>query len=186
MKRIVLSVITVSVLIGAVCFAAGLFTPEVIQEESCPLCRAIKHSGRQYGFGFTHIEDVPFTDWFRQNVEPDHGLDPGHPHNWLKSGCTMQSNATSTKVEEDCAWIPAIFLVRPEVELAALRQLPDRGTRLTLLRSLNTDSRLDNTRRIRLLVEYYFVDRDKVAWSEWWKVNAHEFGMNPNDETVRN
>ena len=185
MKRTVFSITTIIALVGVVCFAAGVFTPEVIHEESCPLCRSITQSGKRYGFGFSHVEDVPFTEWYRQNIDPDHGLDPGHPHTWLKSGCTLQSRSQSALVDEDCTWIPAVFLIRPEVELAALRQLPDRDSKLALLRSLNTPNREDNTRRIRVLVEYYFVQRDKIAWSDWWRINAREFGMAPVDEPVK-
>jgi len=185
LKRILFSVITIVCLLGVIGFAAGVFTPEIVHEESCPLCRAIKQSGHRYGFGFTHVEDVPFTEWYRQNIDPDHGLDPGHPHVWLKSGCTLQSRVQSSAVDEDCTWIPAVFLIRPEVELAVLRQLPDRDTKLGLLKSLNTDNRADNTRRVRLLVEYYFVARDKVTWSDWWRANAREFGLSPVEQPVR-
>jgi hypothetical protein len=177
MKRNIISIITVIAVFAVIGYSAGLFTTEVLNEESCPLCRAIRYSGKQYGFGFSKIEDVPFTHWFRQNIDPDHGLDIGHPHIWFKSGCTLKSKAQTASVDEDCTWIPSVFLIRPEVELAALQQIPDRETRLTLIKSLNTGVREENTRRVRLLVEYYFVEKDHIPWSDWWKNNSYQFGI---------
>lgn len=179
MKRGIISAVVMIAILGIIGYAGGLFTTEVLHEESCPYCRAIRYSGRQYGFGFSRIEDVPFTNWYRQNIDADHGLDIGHPHVWYKSGCTLKSKAQVPNVDEDCTWIPTIFLIRPEIELSVLQQMNDRESRLALIKSLNTDKREDNTRRVRLLVEYYFVQRDKIAWSEWWKLNAFQFGLGP-------
>ena len=179
MKRGIISAVTLIAILSVIGYAGGLFTTEILHEESCPFCRAIRYSGKQYGFGFSRIEDVPFTNWYRQNIDNDHGLDIGHPHVWMKSGCTLKAKPQTTVVDEDCTWIPAVFLIRPEVELAVLQQINDREMRLALIKSLNTDKRDENTRRIRILVEYYFVERDHIAWSEWWRRNAFEFGLGP-------
>jgi hypothetical protein len=177
MKRNIVMALTLIGIFGVVGYAGGLFTREVLSEESCPYCRAIRYTGRHYGFGFGKIEDGQFTNWYRQNIDADHGLDIGHPHVWYKSGCTLKPKPQSMVVDEDCTWIPTVFLIRPEIELAALQQIPDRETRLALIKSLNTDKREDNTKRVRLLVEYYFVARDRTPWSDWWKRNSYEFGI---------
>src|SRR5258708_18214751 len=106
MKRGIISAVTLIAILGVIGYAGGLFTTEVLHEEACPFCRAIRYNGRQYGFGFNRIEDVPVTNWYRQNIDEGDGLGIRHPHSWLKSRSHLQAKAHSTLVDQDLSLIP--------------------------------------------------------------------------------
>ena len=162
MKRFIVSVITIGALAGIVGYAAGLFTQEERQEYSCTLCRAIRHDGRTYGVQYSRVEDSDFTPWYRDNIDPGHGIDESHPHSW------QQSEGPNSA---------AVFLLRPEVQLAVIRRIPDKLTQAAVLRAINSPNRNANLRRVRLLVEYAHVDARAGSWDRWWSRNAHVFGL---------
>src|SRR2546423_11964246 len=143
MKRFFVSVITIALLAAVVGYAAGLFTQEERQELSCTLCRAIRYDGKTYGVQYSRIEDTSFTEWYRENIDPGHGIDESHPHAWQNS---EGQNAA------------AVFLLRPEIQLAVIRRIPDKLTQAAVLRSINSQNKAANVQRVRLLVEYAHVD----------------------------
>src|SRR5687767_11040088 len=162
MKRFIVSVITIGSLAALVGYAAGLFTQEERAEYSCTLCRAIRYDGKTYGVQYTRIEDTAFTPWFRENIDPGHGIDDSHPHSWQHT---------------DGSDSAAVFLLRPEVQLAVMRRIPDRLTQAAVLRAINSPNRSANIRRVRLLVEFAHVDARAATWDRWWLRNAHAFGL---------
>lgn len=177
MQRLIISVLVVVTIIGIVGYAAGLFTGEVRREDACLLCRATRYSGRHYGFAYERIEDSPVSVWYRANIDPQHGQDPQHPHHWQQSACTVTVRPGLGTTDYSCSWVAPIFLLRPEIQLFALQQIEDKATQVGLIHALNSPSRKANTRRIRLLIEYYYIDRHNVAWSTWWSRHAATFGM---------
>ena|SRR5687768_1339953 len=162
MKRFIVSVITIGFLGAVVGYAAGIFTQEERQEYSCTLCRAIRYDGKTYGVQYTRIEDSDFTTWYRENIDPGHGIDDSHPHSWQHS-----EGPTAA----------AVFLLRPESQLSVMRRIPDRLTQAAVLRAINSPNRAANIRRVRLLVEYAHVDARAGNWDRWWSRNAHAFGL---------
>ena len=162
MKRFIVSVITIGLLAGIVGYAAGLFTQEERQEFSCTMCRAIRHDGKTYGVQYSRVEDTEFTPWYRDNIDPGHGVDQFRPHTWHRS-----TGPTA----------PAVFLLRPEVQLTVMHKIPDRLTQAAVLRSINSSSRELNVRRVRLLVEFAHVDAKVGHWNTWWARNSHVFGL---------
>jgi len=179
MQRLIVSVLTIATVLAIVGYAAGFFTGEVHREDACLLCRATRYSGQHYGFSYERIEDSSLTAWYRQNIDPQHGLDPQHPHSWEQSACTVKVKPGFGSTDYLCNWVAPIFLLRPEIELFALQQIPDKTTQVGLIHSLNSPSRKTNTRRIRRLIEYYYIDQHQVSWNVWWRKNAALFGMSP-------
>ena len=162
MKRIIVSLITIGCLVGIVGYAAGVFTQEERAENSCTLCRAIRYDGKTYGFQYTRIEDSIFTPWYRENIDPGHGIDDSHPHSWQPSEGPKSA---------------AVFMLRPESQLSVMRRIPDRLTQAAVLRAINSPNPAANIRRVRLLVEYTHVDARAGNWYGWWQKNAHAFGL---------
>jgi len=177
MRRIAIVTSTV-LLLGAVAgYASGLLTGEVRREDACRLCRASRYSGRQYGIPYSRVDEGEMTRWYRENIDPRHGLDPDRPHSWEQSACTMVVQPLFGRQDFSCGAMPAIFLLRPEIELEALRQIQDKATQVALIRSLNSGSRPETYRRLRRLIEYYYVDRGRMPWSKWWQLHQAEFGL---------
>src|SRR5204863_3723576 len=114
------------------------------------------------GVQYSRIEDTPFTEWYRENIDPGHGIDESHPHAWQTS---EGQNAA------------AVFLLRPEIQLAVIRRIPDKLTQAAVLRSINSQNKAANVQRVRLLVEYAHVDARAATWDQWWARNAHAFGL---------
>ncbi len=162
---------------GAVVYSTGVVVPSTEREESCPICRAVQYSGRQYGLAYSRIEESSFTRWYRCNVDPDHGLDPDHPHTWYPSRCSATVTPGVDTLDTECLDIPVIFLIRPEVEMEVLQRIPDKLMRSAFIASLNTPNRQDNVRRIRLLVQYSYVLKDREPWEAWWRRHAGDFGL---------
>src|SRR2546423_12230578 len=126
MKRVIATGLTILVAGIAIGFMMGLFVGTPEREESCIICRALRYNDRQYGVTYSRVEEGEFTRWYRENVDPDHGLDSDHPHSWLPSGCVTKVQPGVDRLDTDCTWIPPIFMVRPEVELAMLKHMPDK------------------------------------------------------------
>jgi hypothetical protein len=179
MRRVVVSVLLILLVLSIVGYAGGLFTGEVRREESCLLCRATRYSGRHYGFAYERIEDSVLTDWYRKTIDPLHGREPDHPHQWQQSACTVTVHPFVGNLDYTCTSVAPIFLLRPEIEMEVLQRIPDPATQVALLHSLNSPSRKMNTRRIRLLIEYYYIDKDEMPWNQWWQKHAAEFGLAP-------
>ena len=176
--RAIVTIIGVVVCLGiAVVYGSGVIAPSTEREETCPICRAVKYSGRQYGISYSRVEENGFTRWYRANVDPDHGLDPDHPHTWYSSRCDAAVAPNQDILDSQCPDVPVLFLVRPEVELEALQHIPDRAMRSAFIASLNSPSRQENVKRIRLLVQYTYMQKDRVPWSYWWRRHAATFGL---------
>jgi hypothetical protein len=176
MRRILMTLM-VLLIFGAIAgYASGLFTGEVRREDSCLLCRAVRYSGKQYGFRYRRIEDTIMTDWYRKHIDPKHGQ-PGHPHRWRQSACTVAVEPMTGNVDFNCDWVPPIFLLSPEIQRAVLEQIPDQQTQVALIHALDSPSRKQNVRRVRLLIQYYYIDRHEMSWANWWKMHAAEFGL---------
>jgi len=160
--RVIASILTISFLVGIVGYAAGIFTQEERQEYSCTLCRAIRYDGKTYGVRYTRVEDTAFTPWFRDNIDPSHGIHESRPHSW------QHSKGDNTA---------AVFLMRPEVQATVMQRVPDRLTQAAILRSVNSPNRNANVRRVRKLVEYAHIDARGATWDRWWARNAPVFGL---------
>src|SRR5205814_2251728 len=113
----------------------------------------------------------------RVNIDPSDGLDPRHPHTWAQSECTQTVRPGLGNVDYTCSWVPTIFLLRPEIELNVLERMPDKASQVTLIKSLNSSDRKASAQRVRLLIEYYYIERPQQGWSRWWKRHAPDFGM---------
>lgn len=173
--------LSISALIAAVVavagYVGGMFTGEVRREESCSLCRAIRYSGYQYGFPYSRVEDGPLTAWYRQNVDSRHGLDAQVPHDWHQSACIVTIKPGFGDMDYSCMRVPPVFLLRPEILVDVLKSVPDRETQTGIIRSLNTTDRRAATRRVRLLIEYYYIERNENTWPRWWRLHAADFGL---------
>ncbi len=179
MRRILASTLTLCLVVLAAGYSAELFTGEVRYEEGCVLCRAIRVTGKRYGLSYTRVEENALTQWYRLHVDPLHGLDPQHPHIWRQSACTVVKNRGWGVADYNCAWVSPIFLLRPEIELAVLGDIPDTDTQLALIHSLGTSHRKAASERTRLLIEYYYIYRGHVPWKTWWREHAYAFGLAP-------
>jgi len=177
MQRLILTVVTAVVILGFAGYTAGLFTDEVRKEESCVLCRATRFSGRRYGFHYEHIEEGPLTEWYRQNIDPQHGLDSAHPHIWQQSACTVTLRPRGQAAQYDCVQTAPLFLLRPDIEEMILEKLNNRNAQRRLIEALNDRNQRVSTERVRWLLEYYYLDQDTVPWPQWWKQHAADFGM---------
>lgn len=180
MRRIVVTFLTLLALFGVVGFTAGLFTSEEQREDSCMICRAIRYSGRHYGIPYQRVENGPLTEWYRLNIDPQHGRDAQHAHVWRQSACTDYVRPGFDGISHDCSWLPPLFALSPDIELAVLRQIPDRRTQVRVIRSLNSVSRKANAKRVNLLIQFYDVDSKDMSWSRWWRLHSDEFV--PDDE----
>ena len=177
MKRKVTSILVASAIGLVMCYAAGAFTSELRTEEGCTLCRAVRYAGHHYGVGFERVEDNAFTAWYRTNIDPKHGLAPGHPHNWLPSGCTRRVRSGFFPEEKECVAVPPVFNLRPELLLEVLQQVPDTFTQVAIIRSLNSPDQEANARRVNLLIDYHYVASSRMSWQAWWRQNAQKFGV---------
>ena len=176
MKRKTTTILVIVAVTLTMCYAAGAFTGELRTEEGCSLCRAIRYSGHHYGVGFARVEDGAFTQWYRKNIDPKHGLDPGHPHVWQTSGCTFRARTGFGSAERECFAVAPLFNLRPEILLDVLQQVPDAGTQVAIIRSLDSPDQQASARRVNLLIDYYYVARRHGTWREWWRENAPRFG----------
>jgi hypothetical protein len=179
MKRVLVSILTLLVVFGVVGYASGLLTGEVRKEEACILCRAWRLSGEHYGFAYSRVDDSSVTAWYRQNIDPMHGLSPDHPHTWEQSACLVNVRPGWGTMDYVCTMMPTVFLLRPDIELEALLHVPDKTTQINLIHSLDSPDRRDNAKRVRTLIEYYYIDRHQTTWNQWWKSHAQEFGLSP-------
>jgi hypothetical protein len=177
MRRIVISSIVVMLILGIGGYAGGLFTGETRREESCALCRALRFTGKHYGFPYERIEDSVLAVWYRQNIDPSHGRDPSHPHQWMQSACTVNAKPGDPKFDYACTDVAPIFMLRPETELAVLQRIPDKETQAGLIQSLTVADNAVSARRIKHLIEYYYIDQNRMSWLDWWQKHATEFGM---------
>lgn len=178
-RQIVLTVLTVLVVLGAAGFASGIFTGEVRREESCPICRADRVSGRQYGIAYSRIEENAFTRWYRAHVDPLHGLDPAHPHTFVQSACATITPAWGGETDYQCTELAPLFLLRPEIELAAVEQIPDKAVQLRFLASLSDPNVELSKKRVVILMRWYYMERGQ-PWSVWWAHHAADFGLRAN------
>jgi hypothetical protein len=176
LRQVVLSILAIVVVCGLAGYASGIFTDEVHREDSCPICRADRLSGRQYGFAYNRIEENAFTRWYRTNIEPEHGLDAAHPHHFTQSACTTVTSAWRREPEYQCVSTAPIFLLRPDIELAAVQQIPDKATQIRFLASLNDPNEEASKRRVIALMRWYYMERGQ-PWAVWWAHHAAEFGI---------
>lgn len=160
----------------AMCYAAGAFTGELRTEEGCTLCRATRYAGHHYGVGFSRIEDGPFAVWYRKSIDPKHGLDPGHPHSWQAGGCTVRVRSGFGMAEKECFAVPPMFNLRPEILLDVLQQVPDPGTQVAIIRSLDSSDQQANAQRVNLLIDFHYVSSRHMSWHRWWIENYGKFG----------
>lgn len=160
-------------------FTAGLFTGETRKEESCALCRAVRYTGVRYGFSYERIESNVLTDWYHEAVDTQHGRDSAHPHLWQLSACPVSSTMRHDSLSYDCAQTAPLFLLRPEVEKAVLEQMGDHNVQLRMIESLNTKDRRLSAERVHALIEYFYIDREKMPWPQWWAKHAGEFDLPP-------
>jgi hypothetical protein len=179
MKRVISITAMLALVMAIAGYAGGMFTGEVRKEESCSLCRSIRYSGYHYGFPYSRVEDGPLTAWYRQNVDARHGLDPQTPHDWHQSACIVNVKPGFGEMQYSCMRVPPVFLLRPEILVDVFRAVPDKQTQIGLIRALNTTDRRAATRRVRLLIEYYYIDRADNGWARWWRLHAREFGLSP-------
>ena len=179
MQRFMLSLFAVVLVLSATGFTAGFFTGETRKEESCVLCRAVRYTGVRYGFSYERVENTSLTDWYRQAIDPQHGQDSAHPHLWRESACAASQKSRPDTLGFDCGRTAPIFLLRPEIEKAVIEQIKDKTQQIKLIEALNTNDRKLSADRVHTLIEYFYIDRDKVAWPEWWAKHAAEFGLSP-------
>lgn len=177
MQRFMLSLFAVMLVLSVTGFTAGVFTGETRKEESCALCRAVRYTGVRYGFSYERVENSVLTDWYRQAVDPRHGMDSAHPHVWQQSACAESTKARPDALSYDCGQTAPIFLLRPEIEKAVLEQIKDKNAQIKLIEALNTKDRKLSAERVHTLIEYFYIDREKVAWPVWWSKHAAEFGL---------
>jgi hypothetical protein len=177
MKRKTTTVMVIVAVTLAMCYAAGAFTGELRTEEGCTLCRATRYAGHHYGVGFARIEDGPFSVWYHRNIDPKHGLNPGHPHNWQPSGCTVRVRTGFYPLEKVCVAVQPMFNLRPEILLDVLQQVSDTSTQVAIIRSLDSPDQQASSRRVNLLIDYYYVARTHKSWRTWWHENASKFGV---------
>lgn len=177
MRRIAFSALTIVAVLVLMGYASGFFTGEVRKEDSCLLCRATRYSGEHYGFAYERIEDNVLTDWYRQNIDPRHGLDAQHPHQWEQSGCTVVVDRGLGATGYSCIRVAPVFLLRPEIQLEVLKNIRDKQTQVALLRSLTSPDYRLNARRVRVLIEWYYIYRTNLPWDRWWQSHASEFGI---------
>jgi hypothetical protein len=177
MQRFILTVLAVLAVLSVTGFTAGLFTGETRKEESCALCRAIRYTGVRYGFSYERVEDTVLTDFYRETIDPQHGMDTAHPHLWQPSACAQSAKSRQDTLSYDCAQTAPLFLLRPEIEKAVLEQMKDKNQQIKLIEALNTKDRKLCAERIHTLIEYFYVDREKMAWPQWWAQHAAEFGL---------
>ncbi len=164
------------VVAGIAGYATGAFTGEIHREESCPVCRTIRVSGSQYGFAYNRLEENEFTQWYRATIDPKHGLDAAHPHQFEPSNCTTVVRAWHGDVDYNCTDYAPLFILRPEIELEAVRRIADKPTQVAFMASLGSKDRSAASKRVRLLMEWYHAERDK-PWEAWWSRHAAEFGL---------
>ncbi len=179
MKRIAISIIIILIFFAAVAYASGFFTQEERYTETCVLCRAVRIHTHIYGFNFTTIRDTPMTEWYRENIDPQHGLDSAHPHEWEQSSGVMDNFPGAGTQYYSSVRIPPLFLLAPEIEVQILNNIRDHQQQIQLIHSLSTKNYQVNATRVNLLIQYYYVDRLKEPWKAWWDHNAHVFGINP-------
>lgn len=179
MQRFFLSVIAVMLVLSVTGFTSGIFTGETRKEESCALCRAVRYTGVRYGFSYERVENTVLTDWYRQAIDPQHGQDSAHPHLWQQSACAPSAKARPDSLSYDCGRTAPLFLLRPEIEKAILEQIKDRNQQIRLIEALNTKDRKLSAEQVHTLIEYFYIDREKVAWPQWWEKHAAEFGLIP-------
>lgn len=185
LKRYLLASLVIVLVLGIAAYASGRLTVETRSEEACALCRATRYSGRHYGFPYERIEENVFTQWYRSAIDPKHGLEDGHRHIWVQSGCTMSRGIGLARPDYQCVEVQPLFLLRPEVELEVIQQIPDVTTQVAVIRSLNSSDRKANEARVRLMIEYYYIDRSRWTWDRWWQVHAQVFGLTPLPQTAR-
>jgi hypothetical protein len=179
MKRKATTLLVAFVVTLAMCYAAGAFTSELRTEEGCTLCRSVRYAGHHYGVGFARVEDSPFTVWYRSNIDSKHGLALGHPHNWVASGCTRRVRSGFYPEEKECVAVPPMFNLRPEILLEVVQRVPDTGTQVAIIRSLNSADEQANAQRVNLLIDYHYVASSRMSWRAWWRQNAAQFGVTP-------
>jgi len=179
MKRWIIASVAIVIVLSVAVFATGIVTGEYRREEGCSICRAVRYSGRHYGLPYERIEENGFTAWYRANIDPKHGVDPNHRHAWHQSGCVMRVRPFSRRVDYECVRIPPMFLLRPEIQLEVVEGIPDRATQVAIIRSLSSPDRRANAKRVRLLIEYYYIDRTERSWDDWWREHAIAFGVRP-------
>ncbi len=179
MRRIIVSILTLLGVLLLLGYSSGVLTGELRREDGCLLCRAERYYGRHYGIGYERIEDGLMTTWYRQNIDPRHGLDPQHPHLWAQSACTTDTHPFFGGVEPICSAVEPIFMLRPEFELSILGQISDKTVQVALIRSLISPDWKVNTHRVHLLIDYYYIERNHILWKNWWRLHAADFGLPP-------
>jgi hypothetical protein len=177
MKRILISVGIILAVVLLVIFSSGFFTGESRSEESCVLCRAILIHNKIYGFTFDTIRETAMTRWYRQNIDPRHGLDPGHPHEWLPSSGQLENDPGAGTQDYSAQRVAPLFLLSPEIEAAVLSGFKDHRIQIAVIQSLNTPDYRKDTRRVNLLIQYYYVDRWRVTFKVWWARYSKEFDL---------
>jgi hypothetical protein len=177
MQRVLISFLAVALVLSVTGFTAGFFTGETRKEESCALCRAVRYTGVRYGFSHERIENTALTDWYQRTLDPQHGADSAHPHIWQQSACSASSSSRKDSLSYDCGQTAPLFLLRPEIEKAVLEQIHDRDLQIRMIESLNTTDRKLSAERVHILIEYFYIDREKVAWPQWWTQHAREFNL---------
>jgi hypothetical protein len=127
------------------------------------------------------VDKTILTDWYRQAIDPQHGQDSAHPHLWKESACAASQKSRPDTLSYDCARTAPIFLLRPEIEKAVVEQIKDKTQQIQLIEALNSNDRKLSADRVHTLIEYFYIDREKVAWPQWWAQHAAEFGLTPTE-----
>jgi hypothetical protein len=180
-----IAILAATLFVVGICgYSAGLFTSEQAQRESCVLCRATRFSGVRYGFPYERVERSVLTAWYEDNMDPDHGRDGARGHVWQPSGCAVYAAPGVGNLDSACPSIPPMFLLKPETELAALKDAPDARTRKGLIEALSVSDRRVALERVKLVVEYVYVHRDKISWSSWWQRNSASFGLSAGSRPI--
>jgi hypothetical protein len=175
MRRTIASIIVIGLVIAIVGYSAGLFTTEARKEDGCALCRATRYSGRSYGVAYERVEQNVFSRWYVQQLDPDHGKDDGHPHDWSDAACTVRADPGASALDTVCPSVRPVFLLRPETQLAAFEKANDRAAQQQLVQALRTPDRRLALDRVQRLVEFVHVESRHSSWAQWWQQNASHF-----------
>ena len=179
MRKLIATLAAVFAVLGIGGYAAGLFTQDGVQRDSCRICRAMRYTGTRYGFRYNKFEDTALSTWYRKTIDPQHGLSAGHEHVWERSACPVYAAPGVGDIEAACPTVAPVFFLKPETELVALRDVPDNRTRQAIIESINVPDRHLSTERVKLLVEYVYLYRTNTPWKVWWEKNGAAFGIRP-------
>lgn len=185
--------VTLAVTLGIVLtllFFFDYFTGRVNHEQQDPYSRIRRVTGQRFGFAFDDIVPNEMSEYYYNDLKQPRA------YCWEASPASYAVEKLTGAVKfEDRAVAPVMFL-EPQTELEFLRSLPDDRIRLLVIHSLFHARRKEtdpssvawNQRqmeieraRVQRIVTWYELDRKdfSVSFSEWWRDNAHAFGIHP-------